>query len=69
VEQMTGLRDSWSRVPVEFTASQELLWLGHVDSSGTQTRGTSTVGSRYKKTGEETADREDSVHGLENYRV
>jgi hypothetical protein len=32
-------------------------------------RGTSAIGSRYKKTGEDAADFEDSVHAVVNSRV
>jgi hypothetical protein len=46
---------------VEFTVSQELLWLKHGDSSRTQRRGTFAVGIQYQMTGEEIADGEDSV--------
>jgi hypothetical protein len=41
--------------------TQEVLWLSHGDSSGTQRKGTSVVGNRYQRAGEETEDRKDSV--------
>jgi hypothetical protein len=37
LEEVIGLY--WSLAPVEFTVSQELLWLKHGDRSGTQRNG------------------------------
>jgi hypothetical protein len=50
-----GILDYW-RIEVEFTVSQEILRLKHGDSSGTQWKGTSAVGSCYQRIGEKTAD-------------
>jgi hypothetical protein len=55
-----GLLADW-RLAVKFTVSEGSLWLRHRDSSATQRKGTSAVGSRYQRTGDDTADREDSA--------
>jgi hypothetical protein len=48
---------------------QELLWPKYGDSSDTEKGERPAVGSRYQRTGEETADREDSVSAVVKCRV
>jgi hypothetical protein len=46
--------------------SEELLWLRYRAIREPRGRGTSAVGNRFRRTGEETADREQSVRAVVN---
>jgi hypothetical protein len=67
--QIIGLLGIWTRVPFEFTVSQELPSLRHQRRREHRGREMSTGITRYQRTGEEKADREDSVRAAANYNV